>query len=77
MDVNGKMFHSHMRGGGTSRLWMPDIREIVSETTLSLQWQWVLLTGSKEWLMLYFLLQLKRGMCQRLIDRDDDIAWVS
>ncbi|KAH3713374.1 hypothetical protein DPMN_073166 [Dreissena polymorpha] len=52
MDLTGKMFHSHLRGG-TSPLWMPDISEIISETTLSLQW--VLLTCSKEWL-------LKRGM---------------
>ncbi|KAH3698041.1 hypothetical protein DPMN_085556 [Dreissena polymorpha] len=55
---------SHMRGG-TSPLWIPDIREILSETTLSLQW--VLLAGSKETLVLYFLLQLNRGMGQRLI----------
>ncbi|KAH3822379.1 hypothetical protein DPMN_124157 [Dreissena polymorpha] len=63
MDLSGKMFHSHLRGG-TSPLWMPDISEIISETTLSLQW--VLLTGSKEWLVLYFPLQLKRGMGQRV-----------
>jgi len=40
---------------GTSPLWMPDISEIISETTLSLQW--VLLTISEEWLVLYFLLR--------------------
>ena len=44
---------------------MPDIKENISETTLPLQW--VLLTGSKEWLVLYFLLQLKRGMGPRLM----------
>ena len=74
IDLTGKMFHSHLRGG-TSPLWMSDISKIISVTTLSLQW--VLLTGSKEWLVLYFLLQLKRGIGQSLIDRDDDIAWVS
>ncbi|KAH3734784.1 hypothetical protein DPMN_041231 [Dreissena polymorpha] len=46
-DLTGKIFHN-LRGG-TSPLWMPDISEIISETTLS--FQWVLLTGSKEWLV--------------------------
>lgn len=44
--------------GGTSPLWMPDIREIISENTSSLQW--VLLTGHKEWLGWYFLIELRK-----------------
>ncbi|XP_063962120.1 uncharacterized protein LOC129270315 [Lytechinus pictus] len=35
MDLTGKMFRNHLQGG-TSPLWMPDIREIISENTSSL-----------------------------------------
>ena len=73
MDLTGKMCHSHLQGE-TLPLWMPDIKENISETILSLQW--VLLTGSKEWLVLYILLQLMRGMGPRLMMKmkteDDD-----
>jgi hypothetical protein len=73
MDLTGKMFHSRLQGG-TSPLCMPGIKENISATTLFLQS--VLLTGSKEWLVLYFLLQLKRGMgtmqMMKMKTEDDD-----
>jgi hypothetical protein len=64
MDLTGKMFHSHLQWG-TLPLWMPGIKENISATTLFIRW--VLLTVSKEWLVSYFLLQLKRGMGPRLM----------